>query len=67
MFLVKPVGLPTYTSKKPFFGYQKTVFPDIFVRWAASCPLGSFFGAFLEAPRRVEMPVLLFVSPNENS
>jgi hypothetical protein len=34
---MKSVGLPTQTSKKPFLGYRKPVFSDIF------CPLGGFF------------------------
>jgi hypothetical protein len=40
---MKFVGLPTHTSKKPFFRLSKQVFSN------NVCPLGGFFAAFLAA------------------
>jgi hypothetical protein len=49
------VGLPTHTSKKPFFHiFKKNVFLDISCPLGGFCPLGSIFGAFFQAPRRAE-------------
>jgi hypothetical protein len=59
---VKSVGLPHTQPEGRFFsGYRKAVFPSIFIRWAAFCPLGIFFAAYLEAPQRAEKLSFFFL------
>jgi hypothetical protein len=50
---------------KPVFSVTENPFLRVilFFRWADFCPLGSFFGAIFEGPRKAEKKLLIFRSP----